>query len=139
MEDNKAFVRRIAALFAKDTLDEYLSYYAPDSTLHFLPPGLPPGREGARLFYQTMFAAFPDARVRVGNMVAEGDAVAETFVVEGTHTGPFQGIAPTGTQITVTGITIIRIVDGQIVERWSEADFLGLMQQIGAVPAPAQA
>jgi predicted ester cyclase len=137
VEDNKAFIRRIAGLFTKDTLDEYLSYYAPDAKLHFLPPGLPPGREGARLFYQMFLGAFPDARVSVDNMVAEGDMVAEMFALEGTHTGPFQGIAPTGRQIRVTGMTIMRITNGQIVERWSEADFLGLMQQIGAVPAPA--
>jgi predicted ester cyclase len=136
VEDNKALIRRIAALFARDTLDEYLSYYAPDAKLHFLPQGLPPGREGARLFYQMFLTAFPDARVRIDNLIAEGDAVAETFVVEGTHTGPFQGLAPTGTRVTVTGVTIIRIVDGLIVERWSEADFLGLMRQIGAVPSP---
>jgi predicted ester cyclase len=137
VEDNKAFIRRIAALFTKDTIDEYLSYYAPDSKLHFLPPGLPPGRQGARLFYQMFLGAFPDARVRVDNLVAEGDMVAETFVVEATHAGPFQGISPTGRRVRVTGMTIMRITNGQIVERWSEADFLGLMQQIGAIPTPA--
>jgi predicted ester cyclase len=136
-EDNKAMIHRIAGLFAKDTIDEYLSYYAPDAKLHFLPPGLPPGREGARVFYQMFLGAFPDARVRVDNLVGEGDVVAETFVLEGTHTGPFQGIPPTGKPVRVTGMTMMRVVNGQIVERWSEADFLGLMQQIGAVPAGA--
>ena len=136
-DENKALIRRIVTLFTKETIDEYLSHYAPDAKLHFLPPGLPPGREGAKLFYQMFLSAFPDARVRVDNLTAEGDRVAETFVLDGTHTGPFQGIAPTGKRVKVTGLTLMRIQNGQIVERWSEADFLGLMQQIGAVPSPA--
>lgn len=135
VEANKALIRRAAELFGADTLEQYLEIYHPDANLHFLPPGLPPGREGARLFYQMFLAAFPDARVTVDTLLGEGDLLAECFTVRGTHRGQFQGIPPTGRPITVTGVTIMRLEDGHIVERWSEADFLGLLRQIGAMPA----
>ena len=135
VEENKALVRKAAELFRADAMEEYLQYYAPDATLHFLPPGLPPGREGARLFYQVFRSAFPDARVRIDDLLGEGDMMACRFTLTGTHRGEFRGMPPTGKSVTITGITIFRIENGRYVERWSEADFLGLLQQLGAVPA----
>jgi predicted ester cyclase len=65
--------------------------------------------------------------------------VATRFTLRGTHQGPFFGIPPTGKQVHVTGITIHRIVNGKIVEQRVEMDMLGLMQQLGVIPAPGQA
>lgn len=135
VETNKALLMRAVELFSAETLEQYLAIYHPDARLHFLPPGLPGGREGARLFYQMFLKAFPDARVTADTVLGEGDLLAERFTVTGTHRGEFQGIPPTGRPVRITGITILRFENGQIVERWSEADFLGLLQQIGAVPA----
>ena len=59
--------------------------------------------------------------------------------LQGTHRGEFQGIPPTGKQVTISAIGILRITSGRIAETWLNADFLGLMQQLGVVPAPAQA
>jgi predicted ester cyclase len=61
------------------------------------------------------------------------------LVVRGTHQGDFQGIAPTGKQVTIPAIRIYRVADGKMAELWVEFDALGLLQQLGAVPTPAQA
>lgn len=60
-------------------------------------------------------------------------------MIRGTHRGELMGIAPTGREITMTDITILRIVDGKVVERWSEADSLGLLHQLGATALPGRA
>lgn len=81
-------------------------------------------------------AAFPDLHVTVEDMVAEGDKVVARVTMSGTHKGEFMGIAPTGKQITVGIIEILRIAGGKVVEHWNVVDSLGMMQQLGAVPAP---
>ncbi len=60
------------------------------------------------------------------------------WTAEGTHLGEFQGIPPTGKHGTFTGIDIDRVVDGKVVECWTNTDDLGLMQQLGVIPAPVQ-
>ena len=69
------------------------------------------------------------------NIVAEGDMVATQFILKGTHTGTFLDIPPTGKQVSVTGFSIYRIVNGKIIEDWSLSDTLGMLQQLGAIPS----
>lgn len=116
---------------------DYLSLYAPDAVIHGY-QGLEPGFDGIRRFYEGIWAAFPDARVETHEMITEGDILAMRFTMHATHLGPFQGIPPTGRTITLPGITLLRFANGQCVERWSQADFLGLLIQLGALPAPAE-
>jgi predicted ester cyclase len=66
------------------------------------------------------------------DLVAEGDKVAIRWSWRGIHKGEYMGIAPTGKQVTMTGISILRIVGGKIVEEWGESDNLGFMEQLGA-------
>ncbi|MDQ3908838.1 MAG: ester cyclase, partial [Thermoproteota archaeon] len=66
--------------------------------------------------------------------VAEGDRVAVSINLTGTHKGEFQGIPPTGKQISFTAMDILTIIDGKVTEEWATADMMGLMQQIGAIP-----
>jgi steroid delta-isomerase-like uncharacterized protein len=82
--------------------------------------------------------SFPDLRLTVNQSIAEGDHVATRWTAVGTHKGDLFGIAPTGKQATVTGITIDRWSDGKIVESWTNWDTMGLLQQLGAVPAAMQ-
>jgi steroid delta-isomerase-like uncharacterized protein len=83
-------------------------------------------------------AAFPDIRTTIEDLVVEGDRVAKRFTMRGTQTGEFNGIPPTGRQITTEGIDILRIADGKIQEIWIAYDGLGVMQQLGMIPTPEQ-
>ena len=71
-------------------------------------------------------------------MIAEGDTVVVRGTTSGTQTGAMQGIPPTGKQFKVAGIDIFRVVDGKIVEPWDAVDQLGMLQQLGVIPAPGQ-
>jgi hypothetical protein len=84
-------------------------------------------------------AAFPDQHVSIDDLVAEGDKVVNRATYTGTHRGEFQGISPTGKRFTISGINISRIADGKIAEDWTVLDLVGMLQQIGAMPAPETA
>jgi steroid delta-isomerase-like uncharacterized protein len=97
------------------------------------------GPQGAKANVQKYLAAFEDARITVDDQIADGDKVATRWTGRGTHTGELAGIAPTGKEITVTGLTLSRLENGMIVEEWTTWDTLGMLVQLGAVPAPARA
>jgi steroid delta-isomerase-like uncharacterized protein len=94
------------------------------------------GPEEAKLFWMSLRAAFPDLAFSIEDQIAEGDKVVTRWIARGTHTGDFRGIPATGKQGQITGMTINRIVNGRAVEGWTNLDELGLMQQLGVVPAP---
>ena len=101
---------------------------------HGNPPDEPKGVEGLRRFLSMLATAFPDIKVEVREMLAEGDLVAVRLKVSGTHTGILLGkIPPSGKRAIWSGMDFLRVSDGKIVERWGVRDLLGLMQQIGAV------
>jgi steroid delta-isomerase-like uncharacterized protein len=138
-EENKATHRRIyEEAFNQKNLDVLDEVVASEFTDHNPNPGQPPGLEGLKQFLSSIHAAFPDLHVNVEDMVAEGDKVAARLRVSGTHQGEFIGIAPTGNQVTMTGIDILRIADGKVVEHWGNFDDLGMLRQIGVVPEPGQ-
>jgi len=87
----------------------------------------------------SFFTAFPDLHFTLEVVVGEGDTVACRYTARGTHRGELQGIAPTGTAMTTTGIGILRFAGGKWAEGWLEFDALGMLQQIGALPAPQPA
>ena len=104
-------------------------------------PALPEpvkGPEGLKEAARGYRAAFPDLEMTINQTVAEGDLVAIRWTAQGTHKGDLFGIAPTGKQATVTGITIDRYAGGKIAESWTNWDTLGLLQQLGAVPSAMQ-
>lgn len=96
------------------------------------------GPAGMKQFVTSLREAFPDLHIAIDDQVAEGDRVVTRWTARGTHAGPFQGVPPTGRQGIMTGIDIDRVIDGKAVECWTTADYLGLMQQLGVVPAPGQ-
>ena len=80
-------------------------------------------------------AGFPDLHVTIEDMIAEGDKVVARLTASGTQQGAFLGIPSTGKHATISDIEVVRIVNGKFVEIWVQADFLGLLQQLGVVPA----
>lgn len=139
-EDNGTVLRRAIERF-NDLEDRtaYFELYDPDVVLHGFPPGLAPGIEGVEQFYAAYWAAFPDVRVTIEDVVGEGGKLAVRYTVRATHRGEFMGIPATGNRVTFEGITVLRFEGGKCVERWQSADMLGLMQQLGAFPAPEAA
>ena len=99
-------------------------------------PGQQQGREGLKEVIGQMRAAFPDMHWVLEEMIAEGDKVASRFTWTGTHRGPFLGIPATGRSVTVKGVVIDRLVEGRMADSRILMDTLGMMQQLGVIPAP---
>jgi steroid delta-isomerase-like uncharacterized protein len=140
-EENNALARRSWEIVTEtnlDTLEEALKEVYADTFVMHEPDEDVRGIEGLTQFVSTIRSALPDLRVTLEDDITEGDKVVSRWRAQGTHQGELMGIAPTGNEVRVTGITIHRIEDGKIVEEWENWDALGLMQQIGAVPAPEQ-
>lgn len=97
------------------------------------------GPEGLKATIQQYIDAFSDARITVEDQFAEGDRVATRWTGRGTHSGEIAGIAATGKEVTVSGLTFSRLESGIVVEEWTNWDTLGMLVQLGAVPAPARA
>ncbi len=133
-EENKAIARRWNdEIYDKGSLVAIDELFATNFVWHYAPPGVAPDREGYKQENVTnLGASFADVHCTIEDMVAEGDKVAVRWSWRGTHKGEYMGIAPTGKQVTITGIEILHIVGGKIVEEWSESDWLGFMQQLGA-------
>ncbi len=135
VEENKEIVRRVIeeATNRKNfaVFDELIS---PSFVDHEAGPG-PGGSESEKKLLSTVAEAFPDWRWDVEDMMAEGDKVITRYVARGTHRGEFMGAPPTGKEVIVTGINIVRLEGGKIVESWGNSDQLGMLRQIGVIPA----
>lgn len=125
----QAWNERRSDYFMETTTPDY-AYYSPSSN------PTPMSREDAVGLMQVFHQGFPDVIWQIEDLVAEGDRLTTRFVGQGTHTGDFMGIPPTGNTIRVSGIIISRIENGKIVEEWEEMDMMGLMEQLGMVLAP---
>ena len=120
-----------------DVIDEFV---APDYVGHDPSEQEPTrGPDGVKEFIERYRSAFDGARFTVDDQFAEGDKVATRWTGRGTHTGEIAGIGPTGKDVTVTGLTISRFAGGKVVEEWTTWDTLGMLVQLGVVPAPARA
>lgn len=135
-EQNKALARRMYhEVFGQGKLDLIDELVDPNFVEHEELPGLSPGREGLKEFFAMFRNAFPDLQFAVEDMIAEGDKVAARFTISGTHRGQFLDMAPTGRQISVGGIEILRFSNGKVMEHWGMTDQMSMMQQLGAIPA----
>jgi predicted ester cyclase len=138
-EENKALVRRyFEEIWDKGNLDLIDELFTTNFVRHG-PTGTEGevrGLEGFKGLVTMYRTAFPDLRVPIEDLIAEGDRVVSRWTAYGTHQGELMGNAPTGNQATVTGIIVDRISGAKIEEEWVDYDTLHLMQQIGAVPQP---
>lgn len=136
IDENKDLVRRF--------MDEVWGQMNPETVDRFVAPdmidhsGRGSGSDGVKRAVRLFASAFPDWRTTIEDLIAEGDKVALRGVASGSHRGTFMGVPPTGKRVTVSGIHIMRIEGGKIVEHWAEADYLGMMQQLGVIPEREQ-
>jgi len=143
-EQNKAIVRRLfEELWNKGNLSLADQLFTPNYTHHdSSSPDFGHGPESERKRATLYRTAFPDLRLTIEDLIAEGDTVMARWSCHGTHKGDLNGIAPTGKQFTISGVTIARLLNGKLAESHVNWDALGMMQQLGVVPelaAKAQA
>ena len=136
-EENKANVRRGFEALNQRNLAVFDEILHPDVVFHTASTTIQ-GLEAYKQYLSMYNIAFPDLHFTIEDIIAEGDTVVVRYTTRGTHQGTFMGILPTGKQLSGTGMFIDRIVNGKAVEQWGNSDTLGLLQQLGIVPAPGQ-
>ena len=136
MADAKEIARQLAEEPWKGNIDAVIDYVADDYVGH-QPGAEARGKAGFKEFVGTYLAGFPDGSIVVDDQIAEGDTVTTRWTARGTNTGELMGMAPTGKEVTVSGITYSKISGGQVHESWVTWDTLGMLQQLGAVPQTA--
>lgn len=130
-DDNKALVR---ALFEQvinaDRLEDAASLMREDYRQHSAL--VAPGLAGFQAFFRAVRQAFPDLRLTIADLIAEGDKVVARIVGEGTHRGEFLGVPATGRRVRSESIDIFRVEDGKLAEHWDVMDLHGLLTQLTA-------
>lgn len=139
-EENKAIARRFYEEFANKANLAVAEELVAANFVDRNPPSpeLEPGIEGLKQVFNLYRSAFPDMTLTVEDQIAEGDKVVTSLTFQGTHEGELMGIPPTGKTVKMGVIDILRLEGGQFVERWGEADTMGMMQQLGVVPPPGE-
>ena len=136
--ENKAIVSdAISDVVSGGNFDRIDELYGSDLINHRSAGEKLRGPAAFREWMAEVHTGFPDFEATEEFSFCEGDMVASRLTYSGTHDGEFMGIPATGEYVKVTGTTINRIEDGKIVESWPETDFLGVLQQVGVVDAPA--
>lgn len=134
LEENKALVRRNLELWNKRDITAAGETYALDYIYHGPGGQELRGREGIKGLWKVILDAFPDLIATAEDVIAEGDKVASRWTIRGTHTGEFQGIAPTNQKITLPIIEMFRVDNGVLAEAWDMYDQLSFLQQLEADP-----
>lgn len=134
IEDNKNIVRRYQEAYNTKNFEALAEVVAADVRTPNIIAGMPLGLEGAIAVHETTLLGMPDYHTTIEDLIAEGDQVVARVTMTGTHTGDFWGIPPTGRQVHLTAIYIVRIADGKIVEHWGEEDGMKVLKQLGFKP-----
>jgi steroid delta-isomerase-like uncharacterized protein len=140
-EQNKTIVRRYwEEVWNQGNLAVVDELIATDFDGHPAPSDADFGRgpAGQKQLVGLYAGAFPDMRMTIDDMAADGDRVVLRWTARGTNTGEMMGMPATGKRATVTGIVINRLAGGKIVEGWTNFDALGMLQQLGVIPTPEQ-
>jgi steroid delta-isomerase-like uncharacterized protein len=139
-EQNKTVVRRLFdELWNKGNLQVADEIIAPTYQHHdSSSPDFGKGPESEKKRVNHYRTAFQDFRLNMEDLFADGETVVARWSCRGVHNGDLNGIAPTGKQFAITGVTICRFTNGKIVEGYVNWDALGLMRQLGVVPEPTK-
>ena len=139
LERNKELARAAIEIWSTGDFSRVLEIFTSDYVMHQHHNAAVGGTgdlnlKALRAFAHEFRVGFPDFHDTIDLQLAEGDLVATRFTSTGTHTGSFQGIAPTGRKLSWTGTVIDRIQDDRIVESWGNWDMMGMLQQLGVIP-----
>lgn len=135
MTEQRDAIDRAVAAANRGDLDGYMELYDASVVLHGYGPE-PIDFEGAKEFYGTLLGALSEPHLTIDDALQEGDKVAVRYTLSGTHTGELMGVPATGRSVALTGQSIFRFSGAKVVERRQAADMLGLLVQLGAIPAP---
>lgn len=140
-ELNKKVVRRLfEEVWNKGNLPVADELFTPNYAHHDAStPDVGRGPESEKKRATLYRTAFPDIRLNIEDIIAEGETVMVRWSCRGTHKGDLSGIAPTGKQVNISGVSIARFANGKMAEGWVNWDALGLMQQLGVVSETAKA
>jgi steroid delta-isomerase-like uncharacterized protein len=130
-EENKDVVRKYQEAYNTANYDALDEVVAADVLTPNMIASMPHGLAGAKLVHQKTLTGMPDYHTAIEDLIAEGDKVVARVRITGTHTGDFYGIPPTGKHIDLSGIYIVRIADGKIVEHWGEENGSEVLRQLG--------
>ena len=135
-EQNKALMRRFVEEYQTNHDDAVLyELLSEDFVDHSALPGMSADREGVKVLFDAFHEAFAGFRAHIDDQIAELDKVVTRKTFTGRHVGDFMGLAPTGKDVVINVIDIVRISDGRVVEHWNVVDQLGLLRQLGALPS----
>jgi steroid delta-isomerase-like uncharacterized protein len=138
MADLKSKLQRTIEIFNEGNVGLIDELYASDFVNRTTPPGVAPTRDGFKQFARALRTAFPDVHYTIDDSIEAGDKFISRLTVSGTMRGDFAGMPATGKRATWTEIHIVRTANGQVVEHWGLTDQLGMMVQLGVIPAPGQ-
>ncbi|HNQ62018.1 MAG TPA: ester cyclase [Bacteroidia bacterium] len=137
-EQNKAAMTQIYTAFSTGNTAELPNYVDPNIIEHAPDPNIKEtGLEGLTKMIETYRASFPDLKMEVMSMVAEGDVVTAHFKMTGTNTGPMGEMPATNRPMDIAGVDIIKFKDGKAVEHWGYYEEMKMMEQMGMMQEPA--
>jgi predicted ester cyclase len=137
-EDNKAMATKFLDRINKGDLSVIEEVIDPAFVDHEPAPGIPPTRDGMKQLFTMYLKAFPDMKVSITHLVAEGDLVLIHHLTSGTHKGEFMGMPATGKSVKFDEMHLVRFANGKVIEHWGVEDTMTMMQQLGLMPAPGK-
>ena len=135
-DDAAVLIQRFAAALSAHDMAAFADLFAEDYVNHQKRAAAPPppagksAKQGTAAFFQARLTGIPDLRVSIETSFASGDKAAASFVYEGTHSGVYFGVAPTGKPLRFTSCDIFRVRDGRIAEHWGMGDIAGVLAQL---------
>jgi predicted ester cyclase len=132
IKENKNVVLRFYDCFARGEFGTIAELISPDFVSHRTTGDI--SAKDMAKDTEMLFTAFPDLKLTVEQLVAEGEKVAFFEIAEGTHKGDYKGIKPTGKNFRMRNSCILKIHDGKWKEAWTNIDEFNLRQQLGVIP-----
>src|SRR5689334_10552725 len=136
-EENKAVVRGTIDLLNKGDYTGLDQFFTPNFVDHSRPGAN--GVESVKQLFTMLHNAIPDLLIEINDTISQDDKVVNRITITGTQHGDLMGIPATGKKVVISAIEILRFVEGKTAERWANQDDLGMLQQLGVIPAPQQA